>query len=118
MELVFLTSLVIFKATFATDHTPSAYQPLYFCIMRKRFLRPSPFFVASILCLLYLLFELITSGGATDGWLFRIAKMLLPLVVFMVVADLLLKRFMTRFRGIVTIELLLFLGLAYFWVVS
>jgi hypothetical protein len=86
--------------------------------MRKRFLRPSPFFVISILCLLYLLFELITSGGATDGWLFRIGKMLLPLLVFMVLADLLLKRFMTSFRGIVTIELLLFLALVYYWVVS
>ena len=86
--------------------------------MHKRFLRPTPFFILSILALLYLLGELISSGGAADGWLFRISKMVLPLVLFMVIADLLLKHFLNRFWPIVAIELFLLLGLVYYWVVS
>ncbi len=85
---------------------------------KKHLLKPTPFFILSLLGILYLLFELITSGFVVEGWVYRIKNLLLPVILFMIAADVLLKYFIKKTRRILVIELILLLGVIYYWIVT
>ena len=86
--------------------------------MLSRLLKPTLFFVISFLLFLYMLFELIASGGTVEGWVYRMVNLLLPVAVGMLITDVLLKYFVKSLKIIWIVEALLLLGVIYYWIVS
>ena len=84
---------------------------------KNHLLKPTLFFVLSVILLLYVLFEIISSGEV-EGWAYRMTKLLLPVALFMLVSDVLLKFFLSSVRRIWIIEGILSLGVIYYWIVS
>ncbi len=68
--------------------------------------------------LLYLLFEWILNGFVVEGWVYRMKNLLLPVAIFMLASDLLLKYFIRSIKWIWLAELTLSLAIIYYWIVT
>lgn len=87
-------------------------------MLKSRLVKPTLFLVVSILIFVYMLFEWIASGRTVEGWVYRMVNLLLPVAIGMLIADLLLKYFVRSLKAIWIVELLLLLGVIYYWIVS
>ncbi len=87
-------------------------------MLKSRLVKPTLFLVVSILIFVYMLFEWIASGRTVEGWVYRMVNLLLPVAIGMLIADLLLKYFVRSLKAIWIVEVLLLLGVIYYWIVS
>lgn len=87
-------------------------------MLKSRLVKPTLFLVVSILIFVYMLFEWIASGRTVEGWVYRMVNLLLPVAIGMLITDLLLKYFVRSLKAIWIVELLLLLGVIYYWIVS
>ena len=86
-------------------------------MIKKWFARTSPFVLLSVISAFLLLYQLIFAGGAKE-WRHPLLAELLFLVVLFVVIDIVLKQFIQKNYWLWIIELLLCLGLIYYWIVT
>ena len=87
-------------------------------MLKSRLVKPTLFFVVSILIILYIFFEWIAAGRTVEGWVYRMVNLLLPVAIGMLISDILLKYFVKSLKTILIVEGLLFLGVIYYWIVS
>ena len=87
-------------------------------MLKSRLVKPTLFFVVSILIILYIFFEWIAAGRMVEGWVYRMVNLLLPVAIGMLISDILLKYFVKSLKTILIVEALLFLGVIYYWIVS
>ena len=87
-------------------------------MLKSRLVKPTLFFVVSILVFVYMLFEWIASGQTVEGWVYRMVNLLLPVAIGMLITDLLLKYFVKSLKAILIVEALLLLVVIYYWIIS
>lgn len=87
-------------------------------MLKKWFTRTSPFVILAVVSAFILLYQTIFERGGPDGWKYPLLGKLFFLVVIIVAIDLILKRLIQKNYLLWTIELLLCLGVVYYWIVT
>jgi len=87
--------------------------------MKTRLLRITPLFIISILIVLYVIYEVAVVRGGPDGWRYSLLGRIVTLLFITGLTDVILKIvFRQKIVWLWITEIVLCLGLLYYWIVT
>lgn len=87
-------------------------------MLKKWFARTSPFLVLSLVTAFLLVYQTVFEHGGADEWRHPLILRLLLFLILLVGIDLILKYVIKKNAWLWGIELLLCLGLFYYWIIT